>query len=95
MALTPDEIDHLATLARLRLTPEERAELQRELGNILDYVAKLGELDLSAVPPMSHVDEAGTPLRPDGVTPSPVVEAILAAVPARSGRFVRVPRVIG
>jgi aspartyl/glutamyl-tRNA(Asn/Gln) amidotransferase C subunit len=58
-------------------------------------VAKLGELDLSAVPPMSHVDESGTPLRADAVVPSPAVEAILAAVPAKSGRFVRVPRVIG
>jgi Asp-tRNA(Asn)/Glu-tRNA(Gln) amidotransferase C subunit len=44
---------------------------------------------------MSHVDESGTPLRADAVVPSPAVEAILAAVPAKSGRFVRVPRVIG
>jgi len=95
MALTPEEIDHVARLARLELTPEERIELVRELGNILDYVAKLGELNLSAVPPMSHVNAAGTPLRPDVAVPSPVVEDLLKAVPVRSGRFVRVPRVIG
>jgi aspartyl-tRNA(Asn)/glutamyl-tRNA(Gln) amidotransferase subunit C len=95
MALTPEQIDNVARLARLELSAEERADLQRELGNILDYVAKLGELDLSAVPPMSHVEEAATPLRPDEAIPSPVVDEILAAVPARSGRFVRVPRVIG
>jgi len=95
MALTPEEIAHVARLARLELTAEERLELTRELGNILDYVAKLSELNLSAVPPMSHVRADGTPLRPDVAVPSPVVDELLQSVPARSGRFVRVPRVIG
>jgi Asp-tRNA(Asn)/Glu-tRNA(Gln) amidotransferase C subunit len=44
---------------------------------------------------MSHVNAAGTPLRPDVAVPSPVIDELLQAVPARSGRFVRVPRVIG
>jgi len=95
MALTQEEIAHIAKLARLELTPDELTELARELGNILDYVAKLGELNLSAVAPMSHVHAAGTPLRADTVVPSPVVEELLQAVPARSGRLVRVPKVIG
>ncbi len=93
--LSAQEIDHLARLARLRLSPEERERLARELGSILDYVAKLAELDLSAVPPMSHVGESGTPLRKDEAVPSPDGEAALAAAPARNGRFVSVPRVIG
>jgi len=93
--LSAQEIDHLARLARLRLTAEERERLGRELGSILDYVAKLAELDLDTVPPMSHVGETGTPLRIDEAVPSPNAEAALAAAPARNGRFVRVPRVIG
>lgn len=95
MALSEKEIDHVAALARLRLDAEERTRLTRELAAILDYVAKLGELDLADVPPMSHVGDTGTPMRPDVVEPSPVAEDSLALAPAREGRHFRVPRVVG
>jgi aspartyl-tRNA(Asn)/glutamyl-tRNA(Gln) amidotransferase subunit C len=95
MALSEKEVDHIAALARLRLDPNERARLARELTAILGYVAKLGELDLEGVSPMSHVAESPTPMRPDEVEPSPVTEEALAQAPAREGRLFRVPRVVG
>jgi aspartyl-tRNA(Asn)/glutamyl-tRNA(Gln) amidotransferase subunit C len=95
MTLTEKEVDHIAVLARLRLDPGERARLTRELAAILDYVAKLNELDLEGVSPMSHVAESPTPMRPDVVEPSPAVEEALALAPSREGRLFRVPRVVG
>ncbi len=95
MALTEKEVDKIAALARLRLNAEERRRLARELAAILDYVAKLGELDLEGVSPTSHVGDAGTPLRPDAVEPSPAAETALNLAPDREGRLIRVPRIVG
>ena len=93
--LQEKEIEYVARLARLRLDDSDRARLARDLSLILDYVAKLGELDLDQVSPTSHLGESGTPLRPDLVEPSPAADAALDAAPARVGRLISVPRVIG
>lgn len=95
MALSENEVRHIATLARLRLDDSERQTLRRDLSAILDYVSKLAELDLEGVSPTSHVAEIETPMRDDTVEPSPVVDEALAAVPVLAGRLVSVPRVIG
>ena len=54
MAITREEVLHVARLARLELTEDEVERLQEQLGAILDAVAKVSELDLSDVPPTSH-----------------------------------------
>jgi aspartyl-tRNA(Asn)/glutamyl-tRNA(Gln) amidotransferase subunit C len=54
MAITRDEVLHVAKLARLELTGEEVERLTEELGAILEAVGKVAELDLSDVPPTSH-----------------------------------------
>lgn len=54
MAITREEVLHVAKLARLELTDEEVERLTVELGAILDAVSKVAELDLSDVPPTSH-----------------------------------------
>ncbi len=95
MALTPEETAHIGRLAALELTAEECARFAHELTIILDYVAKLGELSLNDVAPMSHVGERGTPLRADAVASPQDADRVLAAAPTRSGRFVQVPKVIG
>jgi aspartyl-tRNA(Asn)/glutamyl-tRNA(Gln) amidotransferase subunit C len=95
MALSEAEVEHIAGLARLRLAPAERARLARELTAILDYMARLGALDLDGVSPTSQLADSPTPLRPDLAVPSPLAEPALAAAPARAGRLIRVPRVIG
>jgi aspartyl-tRNA(Asn)/glutamyl-tRNA(Gln) amidotransferase subunit C len=55
MPLTREEVEHIAQLARLELTEDEKARYREQLSAILDYVAKLQELDTSEVPPMSAV----------------------------------------
>lgn len=88
-------VQHLETLAALRLDPDERTHLGAQLSRILDYVRQLEALDVKNVPPTTHVLDLPQPLRPDAVQPSPPVDAMLANAPERSGDFYRVPRFVG
>jgi aspartyl-tRNA(Asn)/glutamyl-tRNA(Gln) amidotransferase subunit C len=89
-----EQVRHVARLARLELTAAEEERMQADLSAILDHVAKLEELDTSAVEPTAQVAEAGTPFRDDVVTNRPAAEEILANAPARQGTLFKVPRII-
>lgn len=94
MALTPQEVARLASLARLDLTEAECAELAPELDVILTSVARVGEVARDDVPLMTHALPLVNVMRPDEVRPSLPQEAILAGAPAvEDGRF-RVPRIL-
>jgi aspartyl-tRNA(Asn)/glutamyl-tRNA(Gln) amidotransferase subunit C len=94
MGIGRKEVEYVAALARLELTPEETDALTGQLDRILDYVAKLGELNTDGVEPTSQVLPAETALRDDTVRdPLPRDEA-LAGAPDRKGDFFRVPRII-
>jgi len=94
MALTRDEVLHVANLARLSLLPEEIELFTRQLNDILAYVEKLQELDTTGVPPLAHVIPVFNVLREDEVTSGLSREVALDNAPAREeGAFV-VPRVI-
>ena len=93
--LTRADVEHVAFLARLRLTDAELDRLEGQLNHILDQYAKLSELDTSAIPPTAQTIELENILREDVVTPSLPVEAVLANAPARSGDFVVVPPILG
>jgi aspartyl-tRNA(Asn)/glutamyl-tRNA(Gln) amidotransferase subunit C len=77
-----DEVLHVARLARLALAEEEIEPMARELSAVLDHVAKIGELDLDAVRPTSHVVEVTGALRPDEPRPCLPREVALAQAPA-------------
>ena len=96
MSLSLEEVRRVAVLARLKLTPEEERLFQGQLSAILDYVRQLEELDVSAVPPMTHALAEGEapPLRPDEVRPSLGPEEAVANAPAREGTAFKVPRII-
>jgi len=95
VALSTEEVRHIASLARLRLRPEEEARLAGELSAILDYVRQLEDLDVAGVEPMTHaLAGEGTPLREDEVKESLPPEKALANAPAREGTCFRVPRII-
>ncbi len=79
-----DEVLHVARLARLALSDEEIEPMARELSAVLDHVAKIGELDLDAVAPTSHVVEITGALRPDEPRPCLPREVALAQAPAVS-----------
>ena len=55
MKITIKEVEHVARLARLELTEEEKEQMRAQLDSILSYIEKLNELDTSAVDPTSHV----------------------------------------
>jgi aspartyl-tRNA(Asn)/glutamyl-tRNA(Gln) amidotransferase subunit C len=94
MAITRDEVWHVARLSRLALSPAEADTLGEQLANILGYIKQLDRLDTSGVVPTSHAVEMGTPFRDDSVHPFGDKEAILANAPDRDGDFFRVPRII-
>jgi aspartyl-tRNA(Asn)/glutamyl-tRNA(Gln) amidotransferase subunit C len=86
-----EEVLHVARLARLELSEEELEPMARELSAVLDHIAKLDELDLSEVPPTSHVVEVTGGLRADEPRPSLPREVALANAPAVSGDGFLVP----
>lgn len=63
--LTPEDVEHIAALARLSLTPAEKALYRLQLSAILDYATRLQSLDTADIPPTSSVLPPRTVLRPD------------------------------
>lgn len=94
MKLTREEVQRIATLARLRLTAEEEIRLTEQLDNILHYMEKLNELDTSQVAPFTHAVEMVNAFREDKVTNESNVDALLANAPERDETFFRVPKII-
>jgi aspartyl-tRNA(Asn)/glutamyl-tRNA(Gln) amidotransferase subunit C len=92
--LTTEDIRKVAALARLTLTEDEVARMTADIARILDYVAKLDELDIKGVDATSHVVAMETPFRPDVVTSAPSVESSLANAPEREDGFFVVPAII-
>jgi aspartyl-tRNA(Asn)/glutamyl-tRNA(Gln) amidotransferase subunit C len=94
MPIDPDAVDHVARLARLDLSPDERRRIAVELTQILEHADRIQALDLDGVEPTSHALELVNALRPDEVGPSLSPGEALAGAPlAEEGRF-RVPRII-
>ena len=60
MTLSIEEVEHIATLARLQLSPDEQARFREQLSAILDYVARLQELDTSGIPPAAASSPASS-----------------------------------
>lgn len=94
MTLDRAAVDHVARLARLGLSEDERERMQTELTHILGHVEKIQELDLDGVEPTSHSVPIRNVMRPDEVGPSlDQQDALRNAPAAEDGRF-RVPRII-
>ena len=88
------DIDHVARLARLSLTDEERASLRDQLGLILEHAAKVGEVAAEDVPPTAYAIPRVNVLREDVPEPSlPQSEALANAPEQEDGRF-RVVRIV-
>ena len=91
MAISRDEVLHVARLARLDLTNEEIERFSEQLNAILDAVGKVSELDLSDVEPTAHPLDLVNVWAEDEPRPSLSVEEALANAPDREGALFRVP----
>lgn len=94
MPLTPEQVKKIAELARLDLSTAEIEKYANQLSAILDYVARLNELDVSAIEPTAHAVSVPTPFRKDAVVPFAAQGEALSGAPDREGDFFRVPKVI-
>jgi len=90
MHLNPDEVRHVAELAKLSLSDEEVALFGRQLSAILDYADQLRQVDTSHVPPTPYVLPLENVLREDVARPSLPNEAALSNAPAQANGFFRV-----
>ena len=91
MAITREEVLHVAKLARLELTEDEVVRLTEQLGAILEAVSKVSELDLSDVPPTSHPLELVNAWASDEPHASLALDEVFANAPAREGDLFKVP----
>jgi len=91
VAITRDDVLHVAKLAELGLTEEEIERLQQQLNAILEAVGKVSELALDDVPPTSHPLSVVNVFGADEPRPSLPLEDVFANAPARENDFFRVP----
>ncbi|MED4752480.1 Asp-tRNA(Asn)/Glu-tRNA(Gln) amidotransferase subunit GatC [Brevibacillus choshinensis] len=92
-AITRKEVEHVANLARLQLTEEEAERYTKDLNAILEFAAKLNELDTSNVAPTSHATDVKNVMREDLNRPSLPREEVLKNAPDHEEGQFKVPAV--
>ena len=94
MSVSPEQVRHIAKLARIAMSDEELARLVPELNNILGWVERLGEVDTDGVEPLATVVDQKLRLRDDVVNDGNIREEVLANAPEAQHGFFAVPKVI-
>lgn len=95
--VTVQDVQRVAELANLELTPDESGRMLKDLNAILDYIAELNELDTAGVAPLAQVSELSNvtgEVRADQVRPSLERAVVMQQAPESSGAFFKVPKVI-
>ena len=90
----PIDVKYVAHLARLALTPDEEQKIGAQLTNVLQYVEKLKEVDVSGVEPTAHAFPLVNVTRPDEVQPSLSNEEALRNAPAKANGLFIVPKIV-
>ncbi len=94
MKISKQEVDHVAKLARLELTDQEKELFTNQLSNILTYVDQLNKLDTKNVEPTSHVLDIKNVMREDVADQSLAQEKALANAPDKAAGHYKVPKII-
>jgi aspartyl-tRNA(Asn)/glutamyl-tRNA(Gln) amidotransferase subunit C len=94
MALSREEVEHIAILCRIALSPEEVERMQEQLSLILEQFEVLRELDTKGVPPTGHAVPLENVQREDAATPSLSRPQVLANAPRSEEEMFRVPMVL-
>ena len=95
MRVPIEEVEHIARLARLKLTEQEKERYSVQLGQILEYMEQLSKLDLKDVPPTSHILPLKNVFREDVVKESLPQEEALRNAPQKEGGYFKVPKALG
>ena len=94
MAHVEIDVKYVAHLARLSLTPDEEKKIGDQVGNILTYIEKLKEVDVSGVEPTAHAFPLTNVTRPDQLRPSLSQEEALKNAPAKANGLFLVPKIV-
>jgi aspartyl-tRNA(Asn)/glutamyl-tRNA(Gln) amidotransferase subunit C len=95
MASAPQlNIDHIAKLARLALTPEEKATFSGQLGSVLHHIEQLSKVDVSGVEPTAHAFSVSNVWQEDVARPGLAVDQALRNAPAQRENMIVVPKVV-
>ena len=94
MSVSPEQVRHIAKLARIAMSDEELDRMVPELNNILGWVEQLGEVDTAGVEPLTAVIPNTLRLRDDKVTDGYCRDDVLANAPVAEHGFFAVPKVI-
>ena len=92
--LTIQDVEHVAKLARLRLTDEQLKQYQAQLSSILKHIDKLSELDVEGVEPMAHPSNISNRLDEDNPADSLTQAEVLSIMPQIEGEYLAVPKVL-
>lgn len=90
--ISDETIEYVGILAKLELSDEEKEQAKSDMGRMLDYIDKLGELDTTGVEPMSHVFSVQNVFREDAVTNGDAREQLLANAPEQKDGMFMVPK---
>lgn len=96
--ISPQDVEHIAKLARLKLSAEEKKKMEKELSRILDFVEQLNEVDTKDVKPLTGGTELKDAMRPDGQLSQDLLNEsaqLLQAAPEKEGNWVKVKEVFG
>lgn len=95
MAAAPDlNIERVAQLARIALTPEEKAVFARQLGDVLHHIEQLARVDVTGIEPSAHAFAVNNVWQDDVARPGLPVEAALRNAPAQRENMIAVPKVV-
>jgi aspartyl-tRNA(Asn)/glutamyl-tRNA(Gln) amidotransferase subunit C len=94
MTIDPQQVQKIAHLARLEITPEEEKQLAAQLSSILDYFEQLSELDTKDVPPTTRAIEISNVTRADKAIPYANRDELLKEAPEPEDDFFRVPQIL-
>ena len=94
-SVSREQVERMARLARIRVSPGEADSLARELAAVLEYVALLDSLDTTGVEPTSTVIPLATPLRADEPAAPLAPELVVMNAPSADGSAFAVPKVLG
>lgn len=94
MGISKDEVKHIARLARLQLSEEEVEKFAEQLSHILDHAARIRELDLEGLEPLTHAIDRRNVFRQDRVTKGIAREEALSQAPEREGDFFKIPPIV-